>query len=85
MLFNEIKNLYISKGIKINIEKKTTNYKDKEQKFVCNANFNCQNNNVHLTSNIYNDKQSAENDCYMKYLIFLYQKRRIDNNFQPYN
>ena len=85
MLFNEIKNFYISKGLKIHIEKKTTNYKDKEQQFICNAIFNSQNNNIHLTSNIYNDKQSAENDCYMKYLIFLHQKRKIDNNFQPYN
>ena len=82
MIFNEINNLFISKGMKIIVEKKTENYKDKEQQFICYSNFNFKNENVTFTSRIYNDKQSAENECYMKYIIYLHQKKLIDNNFQ---
>ena len=82
MLFNEINNSFLSKGIKININKKTTNFDKKEQKYICKADFNFNDENVQFISNIYNDKQNAENECYMKYVIYLHQKRFINNHFQ---
>ena len=80
ILFNEINNLYCSKGIKINVDKKTEKYD--EQKYICNLWINCNDYNLEFISGLYNDKQSAENECFMKYLIYLHQKRIIGNNFQ---
>ena len=82
MLYNEINNIFISKGVKINIEKNTSCYQDREQQFICNMSFQCGNDYVQILSNVYNDKQSAENECYLKYIIYLHQKKLIDNNFQ---
>ena len=82
LLFNEINNLYLSKGIKININKQIVSY-DKEQKFVCQINFQYKNNyNVTFMSKKYNDKQSAENECYFYYITFLHQKQLIDDHFR---
>ena len=82
MLFNEINNLFISKGYKINIDKTIKKYENKEQQYICYIKFNRNNDNVEFISGIYFDKQSAENECYMKYLMYLHQKKIIDNNFQ---
>ena len=82
ILFNEINNLFISKGYKINIDKTIKKYENKEQQYICCIKFNRNNDNVEFISGIYIDKQSAENECYMKYLIYLHQKKIIDNNFQ---
>jgi len=82
ILFNEIKNLFISKGIKIGIKKSIERNEEKEQQFICYTNFIFKDENVKFISRVYNDKQSAENECYMKFIIYLHQKRIIDNNFQ---
>ena len=82
LLFNEINNLYLSKGKKINVNKQIFPY-EKEQKFICQINYQCINNyNVTFTSKKYNDKQSAENECFMSYIIFLHKKNLIDDNFR---
>lgn len=81
MIFNEINNIFISKGVKININKKTKKVEEKEQ-YVSNISFNYKDDNVQFISGLYMDKQSSENECYMKFLMFLHQKRIIDNNFQ---
>ena len=81
LLFNEISNLYISKNIKINIKK---NIKEisKEPKFVCECDFLWGIYKAKFTSNECNDKQSAENECFLKYIIFLHKNELIDDHFR---
>ena len=82
LLFNEINNLYLSKGIIIKTNKIIIPY-DKEQKFECQIYFQCENNyNIPFQSKKYNDKQSAENECYMLYIMFLHKKKLIDDHFR---
>ena len=81
LLFNEISNLYISKNIKINVKKNIKEI-NKEPKFVCQCDFQWGNNNVQFTSNSYNDKQSAENECFFKYIIYLHKNELIDDHFR---
>ena len=81
LLFNEISNLYFSKNIKINVTKKIIEYKE-EQKFVCQSIFQWQNKEQKFTSNKYNDKQSAESECCLRYIIFLHKSEEIDDNFR---
>ena len=81
LLFNEISNLFISKNIKINV-KKTIKEINKEINFVCQCDFRLGNNFVHFDSNIYNDKQSAENDCFFRYIIYLHKNELIDDHFK---
>jgi len=82
ILFNEINNAYISKGFKIEIEKNSKKTENKEKPFFCDASFKYGNESTRFVSNLYPDIQSAENECYMKYIIYLHQKRLIDNNLQ---
>ena len=85
MLFNEIKNLFRSKGVEISDIATTKKYDKDEQKFICNLSICCKElneNDLQFTSGLYNNKQNAMNECYMQYLIFLHQKRIIDNNLQ---
>ena len=82
LLFNEINNLYLSKGIIIQTNKIIIPY-DKEQKFECQIYFKCENNyDISFQSKKYNDKQSAENECYMLYIMFLHKKKLIDDHFR---
>ena len=81
LLFNEISNLYISKNIKINVKKNIKEI-NKEPKFVCQCDFQWGNNSVQFTSNSYNDKQSAENECFFKYIIYLHKNELIDDHFR---
>ena len=84
-LFNEIKNMYISKGVEIIDNAIIKKYDDEGQKFRCILAISCKEYNqynLQLISGLYNDKQSAVNECYMQYLISLHQKRIIDNNLQ---
>ena len=81
LLFNEINNLFFSKNIKVNVSKKIIEYKE-EQKFACQSIFQWQNKERNFTSNKYNDKQSAENECYLQYIIFLHKSGEIDDNFR---
>ena len=81
LLFNEISNLYISKNIKINVKKNIKEI-NKEAKFVCQCDFQWGNKYVQFTSNIYNDKQSAENECFFKYIIYLHKNELIDEHFR---
>ena len=81
-IFNEIYNLYFSKGVKINVNKKTKAY-EKEQKFECCISFQLEGDNViQLKSKKHNDKQNAENECYLEYIMYLHQKKLIDDNFR---
>ena len=81
-LYNEINNIYFSKGIKINVNKQIIPY-ESEQKFKCQIAFQFEGNNpIKINSNLFNDKQSAENECYLQYIIFLHKKGLIDNNFR---
>ena len=82
ILFNEINNSYISKGFKIEIEKNSIKSENKEKPFFCDASFKYGNESTRIRSNFYSDIQSAESECYMKYIIYLHQKRLIDNNLQ---
>ena len=85
MLFNEIKNMFISKGVEIIDNSNTKKYDDEGQKFRCILTISCKEYsqyNLQLISGLYNDKQSALNECYMQYLISLHQNRIIDNNLQ---
>ena len=85
MLFNEIKNMFISKGVEIIDNAIIKKCDDEGQKFRCILKINCQEYNqfnLQLISGLYNDKQSAGNECYMQYLISMHQKRIIDNNLQ---
>ena len=61
--------------------KKIIEYKE-EQKFACQSIFQWQNKERNFTSNKYNDKQSAENECYLQYIIFLHKSGEIDDNFR---
>ena len=82
LLFNEINNFYISKNIKMNIKKKIIEINN-EQKFKCQCDFQIGNNdNVQIESNKYNDKQSAESECFMRYIIYLHKNELIDDNFR---
>ena len=81
LLFNEINNLYISKNIKINVKKNIQEI-NKESKFVCQCEFQWGNKSAKCTSNVYNDKQSAENECFLRYIIFLHKKKLIDDHFR---
>ena len=81
-IFNEIYNLYFSKGVKINVNKKTKAY-EKEQKFECCISFQLEGDNViQLKSKKHNDKQNAESECYLEYIMYLHQKKLIDDNFR---
>ena len=81
-IFNEINNSYLSKNIKINIKKEIKQY-DKEQKFQCFAIFQKDRDvPVQLISLKFNDKQSAESDCYFKYIVYLQKKKLIDEHFR---
>ena len=40
------------------------------------------NESTRFISNFYSDIQSAENECFMKYIIYMHQKILIDNNLQ---
>jgi hypothetical protein len=82
ILFNEINNSFISKGFKIEIEKNSIKCENKEKPFFCEATFKYGNESTKFISNYYSDIQSAENECFMKYIIYLHQKRLIDNNLQ---
>ena len=42
-------------------------------------------NGMLITSGEYNDKQSAENDCYFQFIIYLYKHNFIDNHFKYKN
>ena len=81
LIFNEINNLFLSKNIKINAEKNTFEYKE-ELKFACESKFQWKKNEQKFRSNKYNDKQSAESECYLQFIIFLYKNGEIDNNFR---
>ena len=81
LLFNEISNSYISKNVKINVEKNFIEY-GSENKFACQCEFQLNNQKIKFTSNKYNDKQSAENECYYRYIIFLHKNEYIDDNFR---
>ena len=81
LLFNEINNLYISKNIKINVKKNIQEI-NKESKFVCQCEFRWGNKSAKCTSNVYNDKQSAENECFLRYIIFLHKNKLIDDHFR---
>lgn len=74
ILFNEINNSYISKGFKIEIEKNSVKSENKEKPFICDTSFKYGNESIRFISNFYSDIQSAENECYMKYIIYLHQK-----------
>ena len=81
-IFNEINNSCLSKNIKINIKKYIIPY-DKEQKFQCVATFQGGGDNpVQFFSSLFNDKQSAEGDCYLKYIIYLQKIKFIDEHFR---
>lgn len=82
ILFNEINNSYISKGFKIEIKKNSIKSENKEKPFFCDVSFKYGNESTRIRSNFYSDIQSAESECYMKYIIYLHQKRLIDNNLQ---
>ena len=85
LLFNEINNIYLSKNIKININKNIIPFED-EQKFSCNIQFQKEGDSVvTFTSQKYNDKQTAENECYMSYIIYLYRRKLIDEHFRVIN
>ena len=81
LLFNEINNLFFSKNIKINIEKNIIENKE-EPKFICESKFQWKKNEQKFRSNKYNDKQSAESECYLQFIIFLYKNGEIDDHFR---
>ena len=83
IIFNEINNKYLSNNIKIKINNKQIISYGGEQKYVCKIQFQKDGDNpIDFTSNKYNDKQSAENECYLSYIIYLYKKRQIDDHFR---
>jgi superfamily II DNA or RNA helicase len=81
LLFNEIYNSYISNNIKFDINKITFEVPG-EQKYMCQTIFKWGNNKVQFPSEKYNDKQSAENDCFLKYVIYMHKNGYIDDNFR---
>ena len=84
LLFNEINNIYLSKQIKIDILNKKIN--ENEQKFSCSIQFRKDGDKpFEFTSKEYNDKQSAENECYFRYIMYLHQKKFIDDHFKVIN
>ena len=84
LLFNEINNIYLSKQVKIEILNKKIN--ENEQKFSCSIQFRKDGDKaIEFTSKEYNDKQSAENECYFLYIMYLHQKKFIDDHFKVIN
>ena len=81
LLFNEIKNLYFSKNIKINVNSNIIEY-NSQLKYSCQSEFEWGNNKIKFVSNKYNDKQSAENECYLRYIIYLHKTGEIDDNLK---
>ena len=82
LLFNEINNFYLLKKIKINVNKIIIEI-NSEQKFICQCDYQIgNNNNVQFISNKYNDKQGAESECFLKYVIYLHKNGLIDDNFR---
>ena len=81
LLFNEIKNLYFSKNIKINVNSNIIEY-NSQLKYSCQSEFEWGNNKIKFVSNKYNDKQSAENECYLSYIIYLHKTGEIDDNLK---
>lgn len=83
LLFNEINNKYLSNNINIKINNKQIIPYEDEQKYICKAQFQKDGDNpIYFTSNKYNDKQSAENECYLRYILYLYKTRQIDDHFR---
>ena len=81
LLFNEIYNLFFSKNIKININKNIVeNFED--PKYICQCEFQWNNQKQLFISNRYYDKQSAENECYLRFLMYLHKTGEIDDNFR---
>ena len=81
LLFNEIYNLFFSKNIKININKNIVeNFED--PKYICQCEFHWNNQKQLFISNRYYDKQSAENECYLRFLMYLHKTGEIDDNFR---
>ena len=81
LLFNEIKNFYFSKNIKINVNSNIIEY-NSQLKYSCQSEFEWGNNKIKFVSNKYNDKQSAENECYLSYIIYLHKTGEIDDNLK---
>ena len=81
LLFNEIKNFYFSKNIKINVNSNIIEY-NSQLKYSCQSEFEWGNNKIKFVSNKYNDKQSAENECYLRYIIYLHKTGEIDDNLK---
>jgi len=69
---------------KINFKK---NFQNNKGQFKCvleisaDKNFN----GMLITSGDYNDKQSAENDCYFQFVVYLYKNKFIDKHFKYIN
>ena len=79
-IFNECINSLENNNKKLNIN---TNFIEENLKFKCN--FEIKGNElkgIQIQSSFHNDKQSAENECFMRFLIYLYKKNKIDNNFR---
>ena len=81
LLFNEIKNLYFFFFLKINVNSNIIEY-NSQLKYSCQSEFEWGNNKIKFVSNKYNDKQSAENECYLRYIIYLHKTGEIDDNLK---
>ena len=81
LLFNEINNLFFSKNIKININKNIIEIVA-EKKYICQSEFQWNKETKQFVSNKYYDKQSAENECCLKFLMYLHKNGEIDDNFR---
>ena len=84
ILFNDINNFFINQNKKIIINKFMDEYFiDKIKKYKCIFELDKKfGDSIKLFSHSYNDKQTAEGDCYLQLIAFLHKFGIIDNNFR---
>ena len=80
IIYNECINSFENNNIKLNI---TTDFIEDNSKYKCRILIKGNGLKVNtIISSSHNDKQSAESECFMRFLINLYKKKKIDNNFR---
>ena len=82
-IYNEIISAFENVNKRFTVKK---NFEEKNLKFKCDMTIQGTGyKEINFKSFFHNDKQSAENECYMRFLINLYESKSIDNNFRLIN
>ena len=79
-IFYECINSFENNNIKLNIN---TNFIEENSKYKCSIEIKGNElKRLTIISSFHNDKQSAESECFMRFLINLHQNKKIDNYFR---